>query len=161
MRSLIHVGLAALLVVAPALCCCTVRNLTGLALAHLVTDLPASAVTGDACCHTVKPARTAKKAGCCQATDSEKPESANKPQPTAPKQDRCQVCEDRLEAIPPEIAQLATGPGSTGELMPIDNHWLPGLPIESQNLIGGPDPTGWVGGDSRYNSLFLRHVLRC
>src|SRR5262245_34576573 len=76
LRALIHIGLSALLVIAPALCCCNVRVLTGLRAASPGQPPacpscaePAPPAT-PSCCHAEKTlAKPVRKASCCRVAE--------------------------------------------------------------------------------------------
>ena len=153
-RSLIHVGLAALLVIAPALCCCTVRFLAG-----QLTPSPPPNHTCPAC-----PPSEPALPSCCQAAETARREADQKqhtkhPKPISPQ--HCDMCFAQLDAIPPESAPEVTDPQPMGEPIPIALLGLTALSPEHLGLLGGLDPSERAGVDPRFDSLFMRHVLRC
>jgi hypothetical protein len=168
LRAVVHVGLSALLVIAPALCCCNVRLLAGAAVASPV-QTPASAPAPQpaplpSCCHTEKPVpKPAKKASCCHDAGPASADTKSVPQP-APKPakpSRCDCCGERPAATPPEGAPSVAAPEPTGELVPLALVGLADISPEHLGLSGGLEPSGRTGVDTRSAALFERHVLRC
>jgi hypothetical protein len=160
MRARVHVGLAVLLVIAPALCCCSVRTLTGLVVASVA--LPGCPSCADdqapppapSCCHSEK-AKPAKKSCCQQAAPGKKPEPKPAPQPGT-------CCLDqRPDAAPPEAGPTVADPQPTGELLPLTHVGLADVSPEHLGLVGGLDPPERAGVDTRSAALFDRHTLRC
>jgi hypothetical protein len=167
LRALVHVGLAALLVIAPALCCCNVRLIAGQFIAPSTPNgsCPASPEPDpglpSSCCHTAK--AVAQKKSCChdsQPSRSDAPKPQNQSRPTAP-QHRCDFCCAKPSATPPKNLTAVAAPEPTGELIPVALLGLTALPPEHLVLLGGLDPPEWAGVDCRSESLFARHVLRC
>jgi hypothetical protein len=162
LRALIHVGLSALLVIAPALCCCNVRLLAGqfTASPSACHDSPQPEPAVPTCCQIAKP----EKASCCHEAEPAKantPDQTNPSKPTAPKQPRCDFCSDRPDAQLPEIAPTLSAPEPTGELVPLAVLGLTALPPEHLGLLGGLESPERAGVDTRSAVLFTRHVLRC
>jgi len=163
LRLLIHVGLAAHLAIAPALCCCGVR-LFAAQLAASPTkrsgpECPRPEPAVPSCCHatTVSTPR-----GCCREEESTGRNSENAPHPSkAPSPDRCEMCFLRTDAVPPETCPVVDDRQPTGERIPVALIGLAALPPEHLGLLGGLDPPERAGVDARSNSLFLRHVMRC
>lgn len=165
LRALIHVGLAALLVIAPALCCCNVRLIAGQFTAASASNSanpprlqPEPALPS--CCHELKPV---VKKSCCHESDSsnsntQKPE--NQPKPAAPQQ-RCDFCCEKPNATPPKNLSAVAAPEPTGELIPISLLGLTALPPEHLVLLLGLESPERAGVDTRSDCLFARHVLRC
>ena len=179
LRALIHVGLATLLVIAPALCCCNVRLLAGQIIALSSTPTrdcpscpePTPALPSlPACCQTeaAKPvAKPAKKASCCHEaeptpldTKNSKPAPA-KPKPTAPKPNHCDICDDHPAATTTETAPTVAATKPTGALLPLAFIGLATIPLAHLGLLDGLKPPERAGVDTRSATLFLRHVLRC
>lgn len=164
MHVVIHFGLAALLVIAPALCCCNVRLLAGLLTNSSTPDSPCPVCPQPepvlpSCCHSAKP--VAKKS-CCQASESAKNNAQQQPKPATPKPERCDFCfGEKPNATPPKGAPSVASPEPTGELIPVSLLGFTALPIEQLGLVGGLDPPERAGVDTRFESLFTRHVLRC
>ena len=164
MGALVHIGLSALLVIAPALCCCNVRLLARqLAPAQPsggncpICPEPQPAVPP--CCQSAKP--VAKKS-CCHDLESKPSGSQNQPEPAKPKPDRCDFCfGEKPNATPPKTLAANERPEPTGELIPIALLALAVLPSVHLGLQGGLDPPEGAGVDARWESLFTRHVLRC
>ena len=71
------------------------------------------------------------------------------------------MCFVQPDAIPPESAPEVTDPQPMGELIPIALLGLTALPLEHLGLLGGFDSRERAGVDPRFDSLFMRHVLRC
>ena len=179
MRALVHIGLAALLVVAPALCCCNLGLLTRHAGAATrgcpsceSADLPAAPQPADpkpACCQSQLQPERPGKMSCCGAVETpadpapRHDHGANapaKPQPT-PFPGKCQCCGERPAATSPEAAPAVADPEPTGERLPLAVLRLTALPPEHLGLLGGLRPPERAGVDARSESLFSRHVLRC
>jgi len=162
-RAFVHVGLSALLLIAPALCCCNVRLVAGVATAspvqtHASAPAPEPAPL-PSCCRTEKPApKPAKKASCCHDAD---PKPAPQPAPEPAKPTRCDCCGERPAATAPEGAPTVAAPEPTGELVPLALVGLADTSPEHLGLPGGLDPPGRTGVDTRSATLFERHVLRC
>src|SRR5438132_5514572 len=165
MRALVHVGLAALLVLAPALCCCTVRLVTSLALASSFAppacpsckqpDSLPSPPPAPSWCHT-EAAKPAKKP-CCHAEEAAPTKQAPaKPQPPASpvEPNKCSCCTERPDAIPPATAPTLAPPEPTGELLPVVILALAAVPPEHLGLVGGLDPPERAGVDARSEALF-------
>jgi hypothetical protein len=163
LRPVIHAGLAALLVIAPALCCCNVR-LLGAQLASRPAKQPYSTCPQPepvvpSCCHA--PASTTPRS-CCEAEASSSPNSGQLPNHSKePLRERCEMCSAKTDAIPPETDPVVGGREPAGEKIPIALLGLTALPVEHLALVGGLDPPERAGEDVRTDSLFLRHVLRC
>jgi len=165
MRFLVHIGLAILLVIAPTLCCCSVRT----ALARVAAPSPPRLPTS-----STPPAKSGPvEASCCQATPVAHPvakscchtELAAKnhipaPKPTAPPPSKCVCCVKQPDATPP---QLATVPATLlpGDFVPVELLALVAIPPEHLGLLGGLDPPEHAGVDTRSEALFARHVMRC
>jgi hypothetical protein len=47
------------------------------------------------------------------------------------------------------------------EFLPVACLGRASLPVEHLGLLGGLDPPERAGVDTRYQALFVRHVLRC
>ena len=162
-RAWFHVGLAALLVIAPALCCCNVRLLAGLCATATASppSRPAESTTAPpSCCHAVRPV---PQSSCCNSQarlQSDAPKSQNSPEPAAPKH-RCDFCGEKPSATPPKNLSAVSAPEPTGELIPVALLGLTALPPEHLVLLAGLEPSGWAGVNTRSESLFARHVLRC
>ena len=156
MRALVHSGLALLWLLAPALCCCNFRSLTAKAVASVV--LPSAASQTEtrppvhSCCHSGEPV---KKKSCCHET---KP---TQPQPPAPQPSQCKCLDQRPDATPPEHAAAVKNPQPTGELLPLALIGLSDISPEHLGLRGGLMPPERAGVDTRFATLFDRHVLRC
>jgi hypothetical protein len=163
MRASLHIGLAALLVLAPALCCCNVSWFGGRASAA-VTSLPCPS------CPESTPATPAPKApvrhSCCHEEEPA-PVVAIPVHATPAKHDapghapRCQCCTDRPAAALPEPGPVIAAPEPTGELLPLALPGLAAVAPEHLGLLRGLDPPERAGVDALYEALFARHVLRC
>ncbi len=169
LQALIHIGLSALLVVAPALCCCNVRLLAGqiAALSEQQASCPDCPQPAPppvpSCCQTEKPAaKPVKKASCCHEAQSPSSDSKSAPaKPAQPKPSRCDFCGERLEATTPEIAPSVASPKPTGELIPFAFLAIAAVAPEHLGLLGGLKPPERAGVDTRFTTLFEHHVLRC
>lgn len=162
MRALVHVGLAVMLVIAPALCCCNLHYLTGRAGAA-----PHSAAC-PVCPQTPTPApvATPELLSCCeraelakQAAPTPLPQPENKPAPQ-PRPRDCPACE-RPDATTPELSPEVAAPEFTGVLLFVAFFNSTALPLEHLGLLGGLDPPERAGVDTRAEALFSRHVMRC
>jgi len=158
MRALIHVGLAALVVIAPALCCCNLHYIVGsVAASHASCpatpqseSIPPIVAEPPSCCHhEVTPAKE-----CCPANKPPERQADPKPKP------QCPACE-RADTLPPQPTPEIAAAEPTGKLLLDVFRVQTGIPLEHLALIGGLDPPERAGVDTRYESLFLRHVLRC
>jgi hypothetical protein len=139
MKAAIHFGLAVALVLAPALCCCTVR------MAHAKSAAPA-------CCAKVEVAPVAPS--CCSQTPAAPPEPKRDAPKPAP--ETCACCAERAPAVPVSSAPTVAPAEPTGELLPLAVHI-------SANVERIPALEGRAGSsaDTKSESLFARHVLRC
>jgi hypothetical protein len=137
MRAAIHFGLSVALVLAPALCCCTVR------MAYAKPSAPS-------CCAKVEVAPVS----CCSQHAPAPPE----PKPSAPKPapDSCACCAERPPAAPVEVAPTVNAAEPTGELVPLAVH----IPATVEHTPARDGRAG-SGVDAKSESLFARHVLRC
>lgn len=162
MRALVHVGLAALLVIAPALCCCNLHYLTGRAVAApcpSCTHAPAAPVEAatPSCCHHEVAPQTAKQS-CCNEPAADTPESPSAPKPHAPE---CKCAAERADTAPPLVAPEIAAPEPTGEVILVAVLDPAAVPPEHFGLIGGLDPPERAGVDTLSEALFSRHVMRC
>ena len=152
-RVLVHIGLAATLVLAPTLCCCKVRGLG--ASAH-AASVPASLPAPGESCHP-------KKASCCHEAQKGAPQSHAKPtdhKPTPhPAPDSCACCGERPDAAQTENKPTVAAAEPTGELLPLATACA-GAPEHSRSGRGLL-PLAWAGVDARSAALFDRHVMRC
>lgn len=152
MRAWAQSGLAALLVLAPALCCCSVRGLVGLVTESAAPPArpscpePVAEPTKKSCCHDAEPASPAPKPA--------------HPAPPAGIPD-CKCLGERLDATAPEAAPTVAEPEPTGELLPSASAVPAAVAPEHLGLLGGLDPPERAGVDARSDALFSRHVLRC
>lgn len=164
LQAFIHVGLSALLIVAPALCCCNVRLLAGQmgpsTGQHSSCSQPAP-TPEPSCCRAAKPAQ---KASCCHeaqpASSDSKSAPAKTPQPK-PRPNHCDFCGERPDATMPEIAPTVAAPEPTGELVPLAFIGFAAVAPEHLGLLGGLEPPERAGVDTRFTTLFEHHVLRC
>lgn|SRR5579883_134635 len=164
MRALVHIGLAAALILAPVLCCCKVvpTRLFGHAASGSVsttrvpTPSPAQH-TSESCCMKVKTT-------CCHESPAPLSTSAPVPtqhpdSPTAPAP--CACCVERPDAAQTETKLSVDAAQPTGELIPPAMIAVVAGCPEHLGLVHGfhsPDP---AGVDVRSEILFARHVLRC
>jgi hypothetical protein len=169
LRALLHFGLSAVLVIAPALCCCNVRLLAGQFATCPSCPLPAAVPPAQSCCHAEKPTELLKNAGCCHETgpaplDTKDTKSdRSKPAPAAPKPKpaHCDFCDERPNATLPKGAPSVAAPEPTGELVPLAVVGLADVSPEHLGLLAGLKPPERAGVDTRSEALFARHVLRC
>ena len=154
MRASLHIGLAALLVLAPALCCCNIPWLSSHATASASLPCPscpasvATAPVSHACCDQDEAAPAAPVA--------QSPAERQAPTPT-----HCQCCVDRPDTARTELAPTVAVPEPTGELLLVAFLGPVAVAPEHLGLLRGLDPPERAGVDARYESLFARHVLRC
>jgi hypothetical protein len=155
-RAFIHVGLAVAIALAPTLCCCQARGLG--AVAHAAAPEPPPV---ESCCaHAAKP-----KHSCCHGIEEPAPPvPAHSPnhKPAAPKPPApCACCLERPTAAQTESKPQVAAAAATGELLPPAHVALSaGFPTHS-GLFRGRHPFDLAGVDARYETLFLRHTLRC
>lgn len=162
MRALVHVGLAALLVIAPALCCCNLHYLTGRAVAApcpSCTHVPAAPVEAatPSCCRHEAPLEPVTKS-CCHEADAPESTPAPLPKPHAPE---CKCAAERADTAPPQAAPEVAAPEPTGEVLLVAVLLQSAVPLEHLGLVGGLDPPGRAGVDSKSEALFSRHAMRC
>lgn len=162
MRALVHVGLAALLVIAPALCCCNLHYLTGRAVAAPCPSCthpsatPAEAVAPSCCRHEASPEPVTKS--CCH--EAEAPGSPPAPQPK-PHPPECKCAAERADTAPPQVAPEIAAPEPTGEVLLVAVLLQSAVPLEHLGLVGGLDPPERAGVDCKSEVLFTRHAMRC
>jgi hypothetical protein len=168
LRALLHFGLSALLVIAPALCCCNVRLIAGQFAACPSCPRP-DPLPPTPSCHTEKPTKPHQKASCCHKAvpaplDTNDTQSdPSKPAPTTPKPrpSHCDFCDERPNATLPQGAPSVAAPEPTGELVPLAFVGIADVSPEHLGLLGGLQPPERAGVDTRSETLFSRHVLRC
>jgi hypothetical protein len=153
-RVLVHIGLSALLVIAPALCCCKAREL-GSAVRAAPLPAPAPAAPVHSCC--------VKTHSCCHDAlpDAPKPTAEptqhhQKPQSTP---SSCACCAERPAAAQTESKPTVAAAEPTGELLPLFDAALVGSPEHFGPVRGQPPDR--TGVDARSAALFERHVMRC
>lgn len=150
-RSLVHIGLALALVLAPTLCCCKVRGLAGAAYAappqspQLPPPVASCHGTTKSCCHEPPPDAPAR-------TD-------HKPAPR-PAPGSCACCAERPDAAQTESKPTVAAAEPTGELLPLALALGAGAP-EHLGLVRGLHPPDRAGVDARSAALIDRHVMRC
>lgn len=145
MKALVHVGLGLLLLLAPALCCCQTRWVTGRADAAPV----APAAPAPACPHCAAEA---------PAPASDTPDApARKPAPVNP---HCVYCDGQASAIPTEPQPQPEAPAFAGEWLPVLG-FLPAVVPSHPAFSTGLFPSERTGVDARSAALFDRHVMRC
>ncbi|MBA4062324.1 MAG: hypothetical protein C0501_01195 [Isosphaera sp.] len=149
MRALLHVGLAWLLVLAPAFCCCNARLFAGRADAS-PADPPQKS-----CCPA--PSERPAPKSCCHEAE---PAPAPQPLP-APHAPACQCRADLPDATLPDTLPAVSDPEPTGERLPAAVPGPAAVPPEHLGLVGGLGPPERAGVDARSEALFARHVLRC
>lgn len=148
-RALVHIGLAAALVLAPALCCCKAR---GLAAAPASPSPAQSPPSNHSCC--------AKVHSCCHE-DAEPPAKPSAPEP-APRHSpgSCACNAERPAAAQTESKPTVAAAEPTGELVPLPHAALAGA-SEHRGFGRGPRPPNAAGADAKSAALFDRHVMRC
>lgn len=157
-RVLVHLGLAAALVVAPVLCCCQAR---AAAFSHQ-TVLHAPAPASD-----VVPATAfAPIHSCCgkakqSAPQEPAPAKPAEPLPSPHAPPTCACCLERPVATQTERAPVMEAAAPTGELLPLAVVALTAGCAKHSGLGHGLDVPDRAGVDVRFASLFERHVLRC
>lgn len=161
MNLLVRVGLAVVLVIAPALCCCNGHRLARLVASEPVAEAnpadterttPDAAMSKRSCCHEVAPAPH------CPQEGSRPSLTASPPcPPVAP----CCCSVDRpgpsLTATPPEAESSAI----SIDLVPLP-WFLPALhSLAHADFVRGFDPPERSGIDALSEALFARHVMHC
>jgi len=101
------------------------------------------------------------KKSCCHTSEPAKSDAQQQPKPATPKPGRCDFCGEKPNATPPKPIPSVAAPEPTGELIPVALLGLTALPLEHLGLLGGLNPAERAGVDTRSESLFARHVLRC
>jgi hypothetical protein len=141
MRAAIHFGLAVALVLAPALCCCTVR------MAHAKAG-------ASACCSKVEAPTEPVSHSCCSHKSPAPPEpKRDAPQP---KPGACACCAERAPGAPTEGAPRVAAAEPTGELLPLAVY----IPAGVEHTPARERCAG-SSADAKSEALFARHVLRC
>jgi hypothetical protein len=156
MRAWFHVGLAALLVLAPALCCCNIPWLSSHATAS------AASLPCPSCPESVATAPVSHS--CCdqdEAPPAAAPVAKSPAERQTPAPMHCQCCVDRPDAARPEAAPTVATPEPTGELLPVAFLGPVAVAPEHLGLLRGLDPPERAGVDALHEALFARHVLRC
>jgi len=159
MRVRVHIGLAVLVALAPALCCCNVAWLSGRAIASPVVPCPACEEAPAASPQSPAP----EQPSCCrhdapsEAARGDAP--ADLPQSSPPT--RCKCCVERSDAALPVAPVTAADAEPASELLPPAANTPAAIPPEHLGLLCGLDPPERAGVDARSEALFARHVLRC
>lgn len=169
LHAVTHIGLSALLVIAPALCCCNVRLLAGQFGSFSKADTTHSSSQKDelstqpSCCHAEKSTapKSMKRASCCHQPAPSSENSSSSEKPTNPAPSQCEFCGERPHAIPPENAPTVAAPEPTGEVLPLVYLFAAAVAPEHFGLMGGLEPPERAGVDTRFTILFEHHVLRC
>jgi hypothetical protein len=161
MRVALHVGLAVLLVLAPALCCCNIASLGGDATASASASLPCPS-----CPESPAPASPPVKvpacASCCHEEEEDAAPATQAPaEHRAPAPTRCKCCVERPDAARTDLAPTVAAPEPTGELLLVALLAPAAVAPEHLGLLRGLDPPERAGVDALYEALFARHVLRC
>jgi len=164
MRGLIHICLAVVVAIAPALCCCQSWLMAG----HRVTTLPNSnpvpanpQPSSSSCCHVEKIAKPANSSSCCQEELSTSDEQKPSTTPPAKTPSRCCCSTEHVVAVPSK-SELTLAPLEwTGELVSFALVGIVGFSPEHLGLVGGLLPPERAGVDTRSAALFERHVMRC
>jgi hypothetical protein len=155
-KAAVRIGLALVLVLAPALCCCNVWWLASPATAN-----PPASPACPACPTPVPAAHS-----CCLDIEATPPASTTAHDPThngpaPPSAPSCVCCDDRPDAAlterEPDLAGLRLFAGWLPVLWAVP----PAVAPEHTGLRGGLDPPERAGVDARSAALFDRHVLRC
>jgi hypothetical protein len=163
-RAIIHIGLAVALVLAPTLCCCKSRWLAAPAqaanvpvIAHCVPSPSPKPVEPEleSCC--AKKAKT-----CCLHTEPAQPSQQTGNEPSAPRHaPECACCMERPDAALPEITTGEEHPQQIGEFLSLAVAYGAAGDATHASRVCEAKPPERAGVDARYESLFLRHVLRC
>ncbi len=161
-RAIIHIGLAVALVLSPTLCCCKSRWLAAPAqaanvsvIAQCVPNTSPEPVEVESCC--------AKKAkSCCLHTEQpQSPQNTGTSQPLPRHAPECACCVERPDAALTEITTGEEEPRQSGEFLPLAVAGLAAGSHAHSTRVREAKPPERAGVDARYESLFLRHVLRC
>jgi hypothetical protein len=155
MQALTRVGLAVLLVLTPAFCCCKTRGLTATAR---TAPRPAPEQA------PVESCRLKAKHSCCdtlpEQQDAPTPVTPIEHKPTKPASpDGRACCLARPDAAQTEGKPVVAAAEPTGELLAVAA-LLAGSP-EHLVLVRRSHPSDRAGVDARSAALFARHVLRC
>jgi hypothetical protein len=162
MQPLVHIGLSALFAIAPALCCCNVRLITGqvVPLSQPSADCRVGRTDEPALPRCCQPARSS----CCHSVAAEPPNNEHgqpsEPSPAQPLP-RCDLCFLKPDATPPKSGPSVDQPEPTGVLLPLALVGLTALPPEHLGLVGGLALLDRTGVDTRSECLLARHVMRC
>lgn len=148
-RTLVHVGLAVMFVIAPALCCCKARGLT--AAAHAAPAPPQTAQTQESCCQKVR--------SCCH-DEVGPPAAPGRPVPEPdPRHDACACNTERPTAAQTESKPIVAAAELTGERVALPHAALVATPEHRGPGRGARPPN--AGTDAKSAALFDRHVMRC
>jgi hypothetical protein len=159
-RALVHLGLAATLVLAPALCCCQARLLGAAPQASVdasaPTTLPVPAPKPiESCCSR------AKKSLCHESAPIPAKPGEPCPQPLEPAPQPCACCLDRPDAAQTESKPAIESAQPTGEMFTPVLVVLAASCPEHLGLSRGLQPPDRAGVDVRFTTLFVRHQLHC
>lgn len=146
-RTLVHVGLAVMFVIAPALCCCKARGFTAVAKATPTSPQTAQTPqTEESCCQKIR--------SCCE--DATDPPVVPEP---APRHDSCACNTERPTAAQTESKPTVAAAEPTGELVALPHAALVASPEHRGPNRGAHPPN--AGTDAKSAALLDRHVMRC
>lgn len=150
-RTLVHVGLAAMFVIAPALCCCQARVFSDAAHAAPASPQPTQTPQPEeSCCKKVR--------SCCHEEGEPPAPGKHAPEP-APRHDSCACNTERPDAAQTESKPTVAAAEPTGELVALPHAALVASPAHRGSSRGARPPH--AGTDAKSAALFDRHVMRC
>jgi hypothetical protein len=159
-RALVHIGLAAVVALAPVLCCCKARGLNAASQATPPSTPVSLPLPTESCCFV---SITPKKTSCHESALPEPvPAKPTEHKPATPRTPApCVCCDERPAAAHTESKPQVAAAEPTGELIASAMVSLVAGCPEHFGLFRGLHPPDRVGVDVRFDTLFVRHVLRC
>jgi hypothetical protein len=151
LTALVRIGLAVLLTLTPALCCCNTRWVSSWAVA-----------ASPAVSATVTPSRPVPTCPHCRQAEELAPAPVQPGSPVSPPgtpSPHCVFCDGQGSVILPESPPQPDRPAFSGELVPVAGFDAV-LPVNPSSL-GGAFPPGRAGVDARWAALVDRHVMHC
>jgi hypothetical protein len=158
-RTILHLGLVAVIAIAPTLCCCKaalprpIRTAASTAVHSEPTSAPEPI---ESCCLKARTSCCHQQSGPTQLPVSSTPQQ-QQPQPP----EACACCSERSDAASIESRTVLSPPVASGEYLPLPSDAFAAGAPEHLGQYRGMPPPGYSGVDVRYSVLFERHVLRC